>query len=204
MGVLRSIVNVLVASIGIFIFFTAHNVYQFTVPAPSSPSIPDWPVSYSKEKINGLLKERQPIIEAMKNFDSKSDWKSLLTEDASLETPLFSISGRENFLLALDTFSKHKNEFRVTESLGEYHNAQEILLEWNVKWGTKALGSYTQLIRFRVFVEPSNKVFKIVEEWNGSSLLNEKTTLSFIGKFHSKFRSYMGQLLLTLIKNKIL
>ncbi|XP_040564855.1 uncharacterized protein [Lepeophtheirus salmonis] len=202
MGVIRSLVNVFVATIGVFIYFTAHTIYQVEVATPGAPSLDDWPVSFNKDKIDGIVKSRQPLIAALKEFDSKSNWKSIITDDIVFEAPVLSITGANDFILFVEKFTQYKSEFTVVESLGEYHNAQEILLDWNIKWGIEGLRNFNQHIRFRVFIESPNKIFKIVEEWNGNPLLNEKTTNGFLGKFHSKFRMYTGQMLVMLMKIK--
>jgi len=84
----------------------------------------------------------------------------------------------------------------------EHHGPHEIVMDWTMTVKTSLFPTYPLSLRMRshILLEPpgkkgekKEKIFRIFEEWNGNTQLNEQTTLiPVVGKMHRLLRQYTG------------
>jgi len=179
-----------------------HVAYQVS-KTPKEIIMPTWPVAVSRSDREALIKARKPLVEGLMDMAAAKNVefaKKFCTEDIQYEDPLQKISGVKEFDLmtkSMHKFIKHA-EF---EFYGEHHSLHEIVLDWKVTVTQRVMSQIKlpMYLRTHLLLEPpatkggTERVFKVIEEWGGNSILNEKNTWpSLLGKTHSKLRQFHG------------
>ena len=134
------------------------------------------------------------------------------TADFIWEDPLERFEGASDVAAFLDmndvlegvTFKVHN----------EVHSAHEIVLDWEVGFGSKSIPwmKVNLPMRIHLLLEPvekpgsSERLFKLVEEWGGNVLLTEKSLPMppYLGLIHQSLRGFTGSLVLWPAKKGLL
>ena len=194
-----------------------HVIYHHGFTEPAGLSAPQWPDHIKPDMKEAMIANRKYIIDDLRAVMSgilkpAKFISTRATADFIWEDPFERFEGASDVGSFLDmnqyidgvTFKVHR----------EVHSVHEIILDWEVGFGSKGL-SWLKVnipMRIHLLLEPAEKpeysegLFKLVEEWGGNVLLTEKSLPMppYLGLIHQSLRGFTGSLVLWPAKKGLL
>lgn len=207
MGLKGLIYWAIVGPLLLSLLLLSHTGYRVYVQKPGPITITDFPREIAKADKESIIKSRKGLLEdVMDAFAGKFTGgqarkfvKERFTSDGEFEDPWSKFKGSDELYTLVETMHlcMHNIEYDIH---GEFHGPHEYIVDWTMVGYTKLFPNFALSIPMRshFLVEPAakpgtpEKIFRIYEEWNGNALLNEKTTVSYIGQIQSRFRRFIG------------